>query len=136
MPTLSKWMLRTALFYLMLGFSLGLLLMLAKIRWISPRVWILQPFHIECLQMGWLFHLALGTAYWIFPRIKRKRPRSSLAWAAFGLINVGIGFVCINMLGTGGEWLLLARLSEFFALLLFAVHLWPRIKSFGATTQK
>lgn len=135
MPQLSQWMLRVALFYLVLGFSLGLMLLLAKVTWLPPILWTLYPFHIECLQVGWLFHLTLGTAYWILPRIQRKRPRKALAWRAFVLMNVGIGLFCMCTLA-GSRWLLLARSCEFLALFLFVLHLWPRIRSFSAATHR
>ncbi len=135
MPRLSRWMLQVALLYLMTGLSLGLLMLLAKVRWLSPALWRLRPIHIECLQVGWMFHLALGVAYWIFPRInKTQRPRSELAWISFGVINIGIGLYCGSMIWFGPEWLPLARLLEFVALLLFAAHLVPRVKAFGTST--
>ena len=133
MPRLSQWMIRVALFYLMTGLTLGFLMMLAKVQWLSPVLWSLRPIHIECLQVGWMFHLALGVAYWIFPRTKRVlRPRSELAWLSFGVMNVGIGLYFGSVLWLGAGWLLIARLLEFLALLLFAAHLGPRVKAFSS----
>lgn len=133
MPRLSQWMLKFAFGYLLLGFALGVLLLMGKVTWLSPSIWQWRSIHIECLQVGWIFHLGLGVAYWIFPRVERTlRPRSELAWISVAQLNLGIGLYCLGVFGNRTGLIQLGRLFEFLALILFATHLWPRIKAFEA----
>lgn len=133
MPALSQWMIRIALIYLMLGFSLGMALLFAKVQWLSSEIWRYHPIHLECVQVGWLFHLALGVAYWIFPRMQRvERPRSTIAWISFACLNLGIALYSWGSLSSFKTVLLLARFIECLALFLFVIHLWPRIKAFSS----
>jgi len=126
-------MLRCAFGYLLLGFSLGWCLLLAKAGYLSWAVWRWHPLHLECLLVGWMFHLSLGVAYWIFPRINRtQRPRSWLAWTSFGLLNAGVASSAAGALWAIAWAPLVGRLLECLALLLFALHLWPRIKPFDS----
>ena len=62
MPRLSVWMIRTALVHLLVGFTLGALLLANKGVPIHPMVWRLLPIHIELLLLGWTLQLALGVA--------------------------------------------------------------------------
>jgi hypothetical protein len=141
-PRLSVWFIRTALIYLALGFTFGALILLHKGAPFAPEVWRLLPLHIESLLMGWTAQLALGVAYWILPRFLHGPPRGDErpAWLAYGLLNLGVAGVMgasgaslgLAPTFTAPAWLaLVARLAEAAALVLFAVHVWPRIKTFG-----
>ena len=52
MPRLSVLFVRAALLYLLLGLTLGMLLLWNKGILISPMIWLLLPAHIEFLQIG------------------------------------------------------------------------------------
>lgn len=134
MPRLSAWFIRTALVYLALGFTFGALVLFQKGVSFAPGVWRLLPLHIEYLLMGWTAQLALGVAYWILPRFRFGQPRGDErpAWLAYGLLNLGIaGVMGASLLDTPAWLLLAARLAEAAAFLLFAIHAWPRLKTFG-----
>ena len=129
MPRLSVWFVRTALAYLALGLTLGMLLLWNKGIPLDPQVWRLLPAHIEFLLMGWTVQLALGVAFWILPRWQTQRGDVRPAWLAFVLLNVGIWCVVL------GGWLSLpdgvvafGRVCEAAAAGAFALHAWPRVK--------
>lgn len=135
MPRLSVVFIRTALFYLALGFTAGGLMLFNKGVPVAPTLWRLLPLHIEFVLIGWTVQLALGVAFWAFPRFARGPARGDErpVWAAYLFLNLGV-------LGVGlGGWLawppmfsLLGRIAEGLAVALFAFHSWPRIKPLGA----
>jgi hypothetical protein len=76
----------------------------------------------------------MGVAYWIFPRILLSdRGRPQVAWAAFGALQTGLGLTIVSLVQVW--W---PPASQFFApgvilhavaVLLFAVHAWPRVRA-------
>ena len=136
MPRLSRFYIRFAFAYLILGFTFGGLLLAHKGVFIHPALWLLLPSHIEFLLMGWIVQLTLGVAFWIAPRFWKSPRRGDErgAQVALVLLNVGIWLIVV------GSWLspilplrhyLMAsgRLLEIGAAVAFASHLWPRIVS-------
>jgi len=131
MPRLSAWMVRASFIYLIVGFTLGSMLLWNKGLPISPGLWSLLPAHIEVLLIGWLIQLAMGVAFWILPRFERspRRGNTQLAWAAYGLINAGIWLVVLGSLQNIFLGLsLIGRLMEISSAAVFAMHAWPRIR--------
>jgi len=134
-PRLSVCIIRTALLYLGVGFTLGALILFQKGVSYAGGVWRLLGMHMEFLLAGWTVQLALGVAFWILPRYLRGAPRGDerLVWAAYLLLNLGVLSVGFGTwLGAPGVVPLLGRGAEFAAALLFALHAWPRVKSHGA----
>lgn len=132
MPRLSVWFIRAALFHLLLGFTIGMILLWNKGLPLPPQVWLLLPAHIEFLLLGWTVQLALGVAFWILPRFQNLRGNTAPAWVAFVLINTGVWLVGLAPYFPITDSLRLAgRLAEGAAACAFAVHAWPRIKPPG-----
>lgn len=132
MPRLSQWMVRTAFIYLLLGFTIGALMLANKGVPLHPALWQWLPAHIEFLLFGWIVQVAMGVAFWILPRYW-KRPRrgnETLVYIAFILLNVGIWGVVLGSIWFRSRWGILAgRLLEISAVLFFALHAWRRIVS-------
>ena len=106
MPRLTVWFVRMALVHLLLGFTLGALLLVNKGMPFSPAIWHWRPAHIEFLMLGWVVQLALGIAFWILPRFQQRRGRMGAAWAAFALLNLGVWLVAlVTPLGLPAVWL-------------------------------
>ncbi|MEO8611498.1 MAG: hypothetical protein ABI690_26605 [Chloroflexota bacterium] len=138
MPRLSQYFVKSSLICLMLGFSIGGLILASKASpLISGLVWLWLPAHITILLDGWLVQLAIGVAYWILPRVAGSdRGRRCWAWAAFFVLQAGLGLAVLSLLQM---WWPFA--SQFFApgvvfqalaMMLFVVHAWPRIRSAAA----
>ena len=133
MPRATVWFLRAALIYLLLGFTLGALLLWNKGLPISSQLWRLLPAHIEFLLVGWTLLLVQGVAFWIAPRFHGTRPRVGLVWTALILVNLGVWIVAVAPFLPSVSGLTLGgRLAEVLAVVAFALHLWPRIKPAGA----
>ncbi|MCB9452250.1 MAG: hypothetical protein H6672_12480 [Anaerolineaceae bacterium] len=133
MPRLSRYFVRSALVCLLIGFTLGGLILSVKAGVVSPLVWLWFPAHILLLLNGWLIQLALGVAYWIFPRIiLTERGRTRWAWASFLAMQAGVGCVLVSLLqiwwGAASGFLGVGVLLQAAAMMLFAVHAWPRIR--------
>ena len=129
MPRLSQWIIRVAFIYLLLGFTIGALLLANKGVLFYPPIWNWLPVHIEFLLMGWIIQLTLGVAFWILPRHSRGRPNEIFAQIAFLLLNVGIWLVVSAVL-LGRGWLLPGRVVEVGAVFFFAAHAWSRVIPF------
>ncbi|MBI1802450.1 MAG: hypothetical protein HY259_11365 [Chloroflexi bacterium] len=129
MPRLSRWFVRAALLYQLLGFSFGGLILFHKGVPFYAEVWRLLPAHIEFMLFGWTAQLAMGVAFWILPRFGggASRGNEKAAWLAFALINAGVWLVAIGPVAPA--WVTaLGRLCELAAAASFGAHLWPRIK--------
>jgi len=131
MPRLSVWFVRASLLYLLLGFFFGALLLAQKgIPFFAP-VWNLLPLHMEFLLVGWLIQLAMGVAFWIIPRFGGNSPRGpvGLVWVSFALLNAGILITVLQY------WfpamLLIGRIAEVVAGILFVIGSWRRIRPQG-----
>ena len=131
MPRLRAWFVRASLVYLAVGFFFGALILVQKgIPFYAP-VWNLFPLHMEFLLVGWLIQLAMGIAFWIIPRFSSGSPRGpvGLVWLSFALLNTGILITILQF------WfpvvLLIGRILEIIAGLLFVIGSWRRIKPHG-----
>ena len=132
MPRLSQLFVRAALVYLVVGFTLGAVLLAQKAVPISDAVWRLAPAHIEFLVMGWIVQLTMGVAFWILPRFGSGPPRGNVGWAwlAITLLNAGILAAGLGPAVTAEPWLTMGgRALEFMAAVAFAIHAWPRVKA-------
>lgn len=133
MPRLSIWMIRSALSYLLLGFTIGALLLAHKGIGLHPMLWRLLPLHIEFLLIGWTVQLAMGVAYWILPRFMSERRRVKLAWLAYLLLNGGLCCIIISVsLPAWGVLAAVGRGLEAAAAVAFALHAWQRVKPMSA----
>ncbi len=128
MPRQTIWFIRASLIYLLVGFSLGALILAQKGRPYDANVWLLLPVHIEVLLVGWLLQLVLGMAFWIFPRFGAgaARGRERWIWVSFVLLNLGILLVALQL------WLpvaaLAGRLAEAAGILIYIAGSWRRVK--------
>ena len=95
MPVIARSYVKAAFAYFVVAFLLGALMALDSwlgfSRWL--RVVYLSQLHL--LVVGWITQLAIGVAYWIFPRFRKEQatsPRGSdaLAWGVFVCLNAGL----------------------------------------------
>src|SRR3990167_7601395 len=101
MPRLTIWIVRAALLYFGVGFTLCALILFHKGIPYWAGAWKLLPMHFEFLFLGWTAQLVFGVEFWILPRFKYPPVRGNerLAWSAFILLNSGV------LLAGVGAWL-------------------------------
>lgn len=95
MPTIARTFVKAAFIYFLVAFLLGALMMLD--RWLAVSRWLRVAYmsQLHLLVVGWITQLAIGVAYWIFPRLLKEqdpRPRGSdaLAWFVLLTLNAGL----------------------------------------------
>lgn len=133
MPRLSQYFVKSALICLLLGFVIGGLLLAVKAGLGDGRVWLWFSAHIALLLNGWLIQLTLGVAYWILPRILAgDRGRIRWAWASFFCLQAGLVLTVLSLaqiIWPDAQYALAPGAAlQALAILLFAVHAWPRIR--------
>jgi hypothetical protein len=141
MPSIARTFVRSAFLYFLAAFVLGALMMLD--RWLAFSRWLRVVYlsQLHLLVVGWITQLAIGVAYWIFPRFLKQqdpRPRGSdaLAWAVLVCLNVGLllRFVFEPFYLMGSQpWmaalLALSGLLQALAALGFGWLIWGRIRA-------
>lgn len=138
MPRLSQIMLRTALVWIAVGYTLGALVLYNKGVPFWPWLWLLRSAHVHLLLVGWLVQFAAGMAFWILPRLDPHGSRGNerLVWASYILLNSGVILAALHdplhaaapaltsvMIAAAGVCYMLAALT-------FALHAWRRIVAF------
>ncbi len=135
MPTLSRWCVRCALVYLVVGMGLGSWMLIEQARGV-PVGSSLPVLHVHILLVGFLLLLVIGVAHWMFPRVQGTRPGRTGGWIAFGLVNLGLLMRVIAEpevdAGGGSVWrwaLGAAAVLPTLGIAVFAVTLAPRIRA-------
>lgn len=137
MPTLARWYIKAALFYLAAALLLALLLALNRVVDLPRFVALLSPAYFHFFLLGWITQMIFGVGYWMFPIIDRQRLRGSegLGWATFATLNLGLLLRLVAEPATvlrpdaGWGWVLAAAaVLQWVSGLLFVGSSWPRIK--------
>ncbi len=138
LPTLTRWLIRTALVCCAAAFLLGVALAVAPLRSAHPMLAAAWPSYIHLLVVGWITQLIMGVAYWMFPRAER-RPAAGpdrLGWMAYGAINLGL--VCRLIAEPAGAapgghppgWLFpVSAALQLAGILAFVTGIWPRVRT-------
>ena len=138
MPPLTRWFIKTALFYCVTALALGAAMQSRPLVTALPALSVMWPTYLHLLMVGWITGLIFGVAYWLFPRSDRLRPALSerLGWAAYGFLNSGLLLrvatepAAVLDPATPVRWLLpLAALLQLGGACAFAAMIWPRVRA-------
>ena len=134
MPTLTRWLVKAALAWLVAALVLGIAIQLP----LAARVPLLRaawPTYLHLLTVGWLTQLIIGVALWLFPRHSAARPRGSepLGWVTFVLLNLGL---LLRAVGEPGRALghdthlplAISAVAQLVAVGAFVLNIWPRVR--------
>jgi len=144
MPPIARSFVRASFVYLVVAFLLGALMMLDD--WLSFSRWLQVVYlsQLHLLVVGWITQLAIGVAYWMFPRFLRAqdpRPRGSdaLAWTVFLCLNAGLvlrflvePFNLMNPQPWLAALLALSGILQAVAVVVFAWLIWGRNRALEA----
>jgi len=140
MTPLVRLYIKTSFVYLIAG--LILLALIALDGWLHIGRWftVVSVGQVHLLVVGWITQLAIGVAYWMFPRFLKDdnpRPRGSdtLAWAVYICLNAGLVLRLAAEpfhLLTGQSWLAalvaLSGVLQAAAAVGFGLLIWARIR--------
>ncbi len=129
--------LRIALFYLVVGVTLGTIVLIEKA--LGVRFWFgeIVAIHRSLLLYGWTLHLIIGVAYWILPTFGARINvgREGFARASLVLLNIGvIGTSLAVFLEPSAAFDIIGYIFILMGSGSFALHAWPRVKEFGVKT--
>ena len=141
MPRLARSYIKVAFAYFIAAFVLGALMMLD--RWLGFSRWLKVVYlsQLHLLVVGWITLLAIGVAYWMFPRFLKEQtlePRGSdtLAWAVLICLNAGLllRFIVEPFYLMGPQpWLAallaLSGVLQALAAVGFGLLIWGRIRA-------
>jgi hypothetical protein len=137
MPRLTRWLLRTALLWLVAALTVGALLAAGAVVRLPAVVGSLGPAYFHLLMVGWVTQLIVGMVFWMFPKYSAARPRGNeaLGWAVYALLNSGLALrllaepwhsaapgplpAALLVVSAGLQWL---------AGMGFVVNTWARVK--------
>jgi hypothetical protein len=137
MPRACLLMIRTALFWLLSGYTVGGLLMLNKALSFFEPLWSLRASHVYMLMVGWLVQLSAGVMIWIMPRIVSTSDRGDMrpVWFTYVALNAGVVLAALHPLlarlipDAPLSWMTpLAGVLMLAAVLAFIVHIWRRVR--------
>jgi len=131
MPVLTVWAMRAALAWLVVGFTIGAVMLADKgLGRIGLGAGWLHV-HVHALLFGFLVQTIFAVAYWMLPRFGRDRPRTPAAAAAVAMVNLA-PLLAGGLLADAPVHAAVA-LTEATAVAVFVWHAWPRIKPFRSS---
>ena len=140
MPRLSRFFIKSALVYLVLGGAIAGLA-LSGAGGLPPVLLALRPLAWHLLTVGWATQLIFGVAFWMFPHMPGGPPRGDerLAWLVFWTLNAGLALRALGepmaALRPGPAPVVLLPLAatlQLAAVLTFVLLAWPRVRAHGA----
>ena len=142
MPRLSQLMIRTALVWLAVGYTIGGLLLLNKGVPLRSWLWTLRFTHVHLLLVGWMVQVACGVAFWILPRLDASGSRGNerLAWLCYAALNIGVVLAALHdpLVMASGESVISRSMAVsagvlyIAAITAFVAHAAPRVAPFRA----
>jgi hypothetical protein len=144
MPPVTRFALRAALAYLVLG-ALAASAYWLNTAWrvapaLQPLTAALSPTYVHLIVVGWLTQFIMGVMHWMFPIRSRAMPRGDerVMVAAIAFLNGGLLLRVIaepwRSLQPGGlnaGLLVLSAVMQTIACLSFAAAAWPRVRERG-----
>lgn len=137
MPPITRTFIKTGLLYFVTALLASLLV--AGYLPFGLPAWVagLSPVYFHLFMVGWVTHLIIGVAFWMFPKFTKAQPRGSarLAWAVYGLLNSGLLLRVVAEPGQSVQprplwgWLLVLSAGlQWLGGVCFVVNTWPRVK--------
>jgi hypothetical protein len=137
MPRVCQFMLRTALAWMLIGYTAGALLLLNKAVPFFAPIWTLRTSHVAILLFGWLVQLSMAVMVWIMPRVVTTSDRGNLLplWLTYGALNAGVILVILQpalafwVSASYTRWMgPIAGVSLLLAVVVFMAHIWRRVR--------
>ncbi len=130
MPTITRYFIKAAMLYFVGGLLTGFLISARTVLNLPAVLTAMSPTYLHMLVMGWITQLIIGIAYWMFPKFSKESPRGdeNIGWIIWWLLNVGLLLRVIGEPLHIGWMLPISALMQLFAVWLFIIVIWPRVK--------
>jgi cbb3-type cytochrome oxidase subunit 1 len=130
MPTITRYFIKAAMLYFGAGLLTGFLISARSLFNLPAALTAMTPTYLHMLVVGWITQLIIGVAYWMFPKFSKESPRGDerVGWVIFILLNIGLVLRIIGEPLNIGWMLPLSAILQFFAVWLFIIVVWPRVK--------
>ena len=130
MPTITRYFIKAAMLYFGGGLLTAFLISAQKLFNLPAVLLSMTPTYLHMLVVGWITQLIIGVAYWMFPKFSKEAPRGDerVGWAIFILLNIGLLLRVIGEPFSIGWMLPISAILQFFAIWLFIIAVWPRVK--------
>jgi hypothetical protein len=136
---LSQVIIRTALLWLGVGFTIGGLTLANKGVPFLPWLWTLRMPHVHMLLVGWMVQLAYGVAFWILPRLDASGNRGNVLLVRVCYVALNGGVLLASLRDPLRTWFaadvltllpVSAGVLYIIATGAFVAHAWQRVVSF------
>ena len=133
MPTVSRAFVKVSIVWLFAALFVGMFMTFGDVAMIPA----LLPTHLHMFVVGWVTHMIIGVAIWLFPKASKERPRGSdaLSWAALAGLSLGLLLRAIaepaRLFWPADAWntaLVISAIMQWLGGLAFVVNTWPRVK--------
>ncbi len=133
MPTISRLFVKISLVWLALALVAGAIMTFGGAQFLP----ILLPTHVHMFVVGWVTHMIVGVALWLFPKASKANPRGAewLSWFALGGLSVGLLLRTVaepaRVFWPNDVWLWLLVVSavlQWLGGMAFVINIWPRVK--------
>lgn len=137
MPTLTRLYVKTGLAYFVAALAVGALVALRPWLPATIPVAVLTPLYFHLFMVGWVLHLIIGVAEWMFPRWSREQPRgpTTVSILAYAALNLGLLVRVVaepaHTLTGAPLWaggLVVSALAQWVGGAAIVYSLWPRVK--------
>lgn len=130
MPTITRYFIKAAMLYFVSGLLAGFLISARTLLNLPTFIAAMSPTYLHMLVVGWITQLIIGVAYWMFPKLSKESPRGdeNIGWVIWWLLNSGLLLRVIGEPLSIGWMLPISALLQLFAVWLFIIVIWPRVK--------
>jgi Na+/phosphate symporter len=137
MPHICRAMVKTALIWLLTGYTIGGLLLANKALSFFAPIWSLRSSHIYGLLFGWLAQLSMGVMIWVMPRLVTTGDRGDLrpVWVCYATLNAGTVLAALyaplRLIAADAilNWMMpCAGVLLLVSVVVFLAHIWRRVR--------
>ena len=130
MPAITRYFIKAAMLYFAAGLLTGFLISARTMFNLPAAITAMTPTYLHMLVVGWITQLIIGVAYWMFPKFSKESPRGdeNMGWVIWWLLNIGLVLRIIGEPLNIGWMLPISAMLQLFAVWLFIIVIWPRVK--------
>lgn len=127
MPRVSRWFVKSALGYLVVGLVLAVAL---HAGFFEANRMAARTTQIHLITLGWLTQLIFGIGYWLLPLHPIRRDRGPVLpiWISYFCLNTGLPLRTICEIGNFPLGLWIAGTVLLVGSLAFTTIAWPRAR--------